>query len=334
MSLERILAEEAELEKEMFGTNQESEDTSGATPELPDPDDSFIEEDEDRGPVDFPDATEVIQQEQQEVETEEEKKQRVSWKQRFKNYKASTDKTISTLRKENASLVQRIMKSEEQVDQLSLKVSTLMNSSTDIFSGVITDEDADAIGEDAVDIVKRASQKAVESSVAPLKEELNRLKAEKALEQRKQAEALKQQAYNGFLNELKTYVPDFQKIDKDVRFLEFMEGHDETTGEKRLDMFKSAEEYLDAERVADFFIEFKRTLPRSKRERLEENITPDGTSSSSNVNTTKGKEEFFTARQVEDFFNDVSKGVYRNRQKEANEIEARITKAYVEGRIR
>lgn len=335
MSLERILAEEAELEKQMFGTNQEPEGASSTTSELEDPDDSFIENDEDRGTVDFPDATQVIQQEVQTPQDiqEEEPKQRVSWKQRFKNYKASTDKTISTLRKENAALANQLKASEDKNDQLSLKLANIQKDSTDIFSGVITEEDADTIGEDAVEIVKKASRKAVESSIEPLKEEIKRLNAEKELERQKQLEARRASEYSRFLQELKVIVPDYATIDKDSKFAEYMEGFDELTGEKRIEAFRRAEDYLDADRVADFFIEFKRATPRSKRERLEENITPTATSAAANMNSKKTA-EFFTARQVEDFFNDVARGVYRNRQKEANEIEDRITKAYMEGRIR
>jgi len=328
MSLEKLLQEEAELEKEMFGPSESSEESTSNL--NLDPDDSFVEEDETTGPIDFPDATTVIQQEEQEKEPE---KQRVSWKQRFKSYKASTDKTISTLRKENVNLFTRLRESEEKIDDLSVKLSNLMNSNTDIFQGIITEEDTDSIGEEAVDIVKRASQKAVEASVTPLKEEINRLKADKVAEQRRLAEARRASAYNSFLMDLSKFVPDYQSIDKDPKFAQFMEGYDEYTGEKKVDVFRRAEEFLDAERVADFFIEFKRALPRSKKERLEENITPTGSASASNTNTVKA-EETFTARQVEDFFNDIARGVYKNRQKEANEIEARITKAYVEGRIR
>jgi hypothetical protein len=330
MSLERILAEEAELEKQMFGTNQESEDTSSAAP-LEDPDDSYVEDDN-QGKVDFPEATEVILQETQETETEA--KQRVSWKTRFKNFKASTDKTISTLRKENSRLATESLGLRKQVDELSTRVASLQSSNTDIFSGIITDEDSEAIGEEAVDIVKRTSQKAVEASVAPLKEKLRQLEAEKEAERLRKIELREKQEYNYFLKDLEKIVPDYEVIDHNPKFLEFMDEIDPSTGDKRMDTFKSAESYRDADRVADFFLEFKRTLPRSKRERLEENITPTGTSGAGDVISNVKPEEGFTATEVEKFFNDVTRGVYRNRKKEANDIENRITKAYMEGRIR
>lgn len=329
MSLKRILEEEAQIDKEFYGKADDHSEESTATVVNNEEEDmeEYVEE---SAPIDFPDATQVTQQE---VTTEEPSKPRVSWKQRFTNYKASTDKTISSLRKENSELVRRLMDLETKYDDLASKHANVLSKSSDPLDGIITTEDIDTVGEEAVDIIRKVTKKVAESEAHPLKEELARLKAEKLAAEKRAQEERKRNAYNAFLSDLGRIVPDYAAVNVDSRFIEFMNGYDEITGEKRVDAFRRAEDYLDADRVADFFIEFKRTVPRSKREVLEENITPTVTSGST-VNTSgKQKAETFTARQVEDFFNDVARGVYKNRMKEADELEARITKAYISGNI-
>lgn len=328
MSLERLLAEEAQIDKEFYGkADDHSEESTAPVVNNEEEVDEYVEE---STPIDFPDATQVIQQE---VTTEEPSKPRVSWKQRFTNYKASTDKTISSLRKENSELVRRLMDLETKFDDLASKHASALSKSSDPLDGIITTEDIDTVGEEAVDIIRKVTKKVAEREANPIKEELARLKAEKLAAEKRAQEERKRNAYNAFLGDLGRIVPDYAAVNVDSRFVEFMNGYDDVTGEKRVDAFRRAEDYLDAERVADFFLEFKRTVPRSKREVLEENITPT-VASGSTVNTnTKPKVETFTARQVEDFFNDVARGVYRNKQKEADELEARITKAYISGNI-
>lgn len=322
MTLERIKQEEAELERQMFGSEvDQTEEVSTPTEE----NDEYSEE---------TDATSVIHQETQDFSAEEpqEKQQRVSWKNRFINYKTTTDKTIFGLRKEVARLTAEAAESYKKVDEISAKLAALQSSNIDPFAEVITADDVLNVGEEAIDIVKKVAKKASEATAVPLQDEIKRLKAERIAEEKRRAEAEQKRAYGSFLSSLEELVPDYATINLDSKFAEFMEGYDEHTGSKRLDAFRQAEHYLDANRVADFFLEYKESRPRSKRETLEDHMTPDNTTGS-NIPPSKSKDETFTARQVEDFFNDIARGVYRNKQKEADEIEAKITKAYVEGRI-
>lgn len=305
MTLERIKAEEEALEKEVFGDQTPEEEVSTEQQE------------------EAPQESEVIEQE---LSPEEE-----SYKKRYSSFKASADKTIYNLRREIASFRTVNSELQSQIDSLSLKLAQLTSTSNDPLKGIITDDDVINIGEEAIDVIKRVTKQASEASTAPLQDEIKKLKMEKIQEQKRIAEERHKVAYNRFLINLEELVPDYATINLDSKFKEFMEGYDELTGESRLASFRQAEEYLDAQRVADFFLNFKESKPHSKREKLEENMTP---TASNATEVTKSKTvETFTARQVEDFFNDIARGVYRNRQKEANELETRISKAYIEGRI-
>lgn len=333
MSLEEILKEEAELEKEVYGKVVDNppepkvlpEEEGATTKSEPKalPEEVIVETTPTDSEV-YQDVTEG---------TEAEKKTRASWKARFSSYKAATDKTISNLRKENQLLLSNIKEAREKIDTLSEKVATLLSKDEDMFSGVVTSEDIEMIGPEAIDVVKKTTKKATENAVSPLIKEIERLKEkERRRDQNILDEKIKAD-YGSFLKELGVLVPDYATIDKDPKFKSFLEEYDPQTGEKRVDIFRRSEDYLDAPRIAEFFLDFKDSLPKSKRSILEENITPEGSHSGRNQVTTNLEKESFSQAEVDKFFSDYSKGLYKNKEKEANLIEARITKAYMSGNI-
>lgn len=336
MSLKQILAEEAELEKELYG--QKKSDHSGDESEntiIPNVDtfeaDSLKDEDGLEKKEDPTEKSDEDAQDSKKDPSESDEKQKSSWKQRFTNYKAATDKTISTLRKDNSFLLSKLGTTEAKVYELEESIRRITSNKKDLFAEVITQEDIDTIGPEAVEIIKKANKKATEAALQPMQEELNRLKAKELADYKAAAENRRREAYGRFTQNLGKLVPDFEAINLDPNFEKYMLELDPQTGEKRLDAFRSAEDYLDADRVADFFIDFKASAPKSKREMLEEKMTPDSTSSSQPL--TSPKKQTFSISEVNKFFDDVTKGAYRHKTKEADEIEARITRAYIEGRI-
>lgn len=319
MSLKRALEEEKELESLMFQSEE-----------------SQTQETEDVSTEDFrnADTFDLTQQEPESAEStkSDDTKKRSSWKERFSSYKASTDKTISTLRKENSSLFLKLNEYEKRIDDLSAKIADMASRGRDPFSEVITQEDIDTIGPEAVDIVKKATKRATESAIDPLRKELEEIKAREAIEKQRKIEEARQNAYSNFLSDLGRMVPDYKDLDVNPKFATYLNSLDPYTGELRMDAFRRAENYLDAERVADFFLEFREQQPKSKKELLEERITPEG-SNGTQAPLTNKKQDTFTAKEVEKFYNDLTKGVYKGKRKEADELEARITRAYIEGKI-
>lgn len=251
---------------------------------------------------------------------------------RYNNFKASTDLTISNLRKENIALVSKLQSSNTKIDELSWKLAELQRVSKDPLEGAITQEERDLIGSEAVDVIQRTNKLATEAAINPLKEEIRQLKAKELANIKRDSEARVQAEYNLFIADLGKVVPDYAAINLDSNFEKFMLDFDTNTGEKRLDSFRRAEEYRDVYRVADFFNEYKASIPKSKREVLEDKVSVDS-SKSSNTPISNSKKETFTVKEVEKFYDDLAKGLYRRKNKEAEEIEARIEKAYMNDRI-
>ena len=328
MSLKRILAEEAELEKEYFGTTSEP----SSKEDLSKSEDKNVD---DKETVDKTIVTEVTTDPLSEHKPDQDIKDlqdENTWEKRFKNYKASTDKTIANLRKDNVDLIGRMKTSNDRISELMKELSALKTNTKDPIEDIVTQQDIDNLGPEAIDFLKRASKKATETAVSPLHQELEKLKAKELVDLEKSSKERRAAAYDTFSKQLAKLVPDYKEIDVDKGFEEFMLANDPTTGDQRLKSFRIAEEYLDPFRVADYFNDYKASIQhKSKKEILEDKITPSGKASGTIPNNAK--KDTFTVTEVNKFFDDIARGVYKNKRKDAEEIEARITQAYIDGKI-
>lgn len=326
--LERMMVEEAQIDNDYYGTGDDP--TAVATPavKVEEP----VKEEEAIAPETTPTDVTVID-DQPAVEEEANKQ---SWKKRFTQYKASTDNTIATLRRENADALEKLSGAMTHIDGLIAKLETSQTmTSTDIFDGALTQEDSDIIGEEAVDIMKRATRRATENATAPLQAELKRLKDAEAKSIKLRAEAQRQTLYeNSFLKPLEALVPDYATIDSDPAFLDFLKGYDVRTGMVRQDLLGHAESSHDAGRVADFFIEFKKS--RSDKESiLSKKVTPvsTGNGTTNRSMSTSNTAQTFSESDIEKNYRDFQKGRYRGREKDWKILEAKMDKAYIEGNI-
>lgn len=315
MDLNKLMQEEAELEKQFFGGDVEDlEDTTlKDTPEEIEEEESTDEE------VIVPTEQEVISDDQ------------VDWKKRFTNYKASTDITIRDLRRDLAQATSDIVAYQDKIDELSKEVSLIKSNSEDEYKDLFSEEDADIVGQDAIDIFKKGVKKAAESSTAPLKEELEKLrKKERKLKEEASKAELAKIYKDHFHDPLKRLVPDFEQLNTNPQFIEFLQEPDEETGIQRITLLRKAESVYDPGRAASFFREFKKSIGKNN---LESKITPvaNGNSTSNDMRTTKPRT--FTMAEIDKNYNDQAKGVYRGREKEWRILEAQMDKAFEQGNI-
>ena len=332
MSFDKALQEEQELEKEFLSqvSNQEQKDD----------DQSNTSTNTDTETIETSTHQEDGVTTEEEVvssseETEEQKKDRVSWKERFSKYKAATDKTISSLRRDNSTFYRQLVEADKKIAELSKQLELKNSNSADAYNGLISDEEAELIGPEAAEIIKRAAKAISQKSAEPLQKEIEDLKNKFTEQKQQESQNFKKLKYDKFLSALQEVVPDFAVIDKDPRFNAFMNAIDPSTGEARIVDFKSAEEYYDVDRVSEFFLEYKRLVNAqvNKKVNLDNNVTPVTKAASSNNSQNKKDPEKITTQFIEKFFDDVSKGVYRNKEKEADRIEKLINDAYIAGNI-
>lgn len=194
-------------------------------------------------------------------------------------------------------------------------------------------KDAEVFGEDLVQMVQRVAQTMFGSAVKSFDARLA------SIEQQLKGttSAVAKTAEDVFYEKLRGKVADFEEINVDPRFLEWLAETDPVYGEPRQAALTRAANAMDGDRVANVFLAFKATLTPSQTPAqkpaasdLEKQVAPNSVATP--PAQPQGKRAF-TIAEVEAFYRDVAQGKYRGREAEANKFEAQINAAIAEGRV-
>lgn len=265
---------------------------------------------------------------------------RTSWKQeyqvledRYRKLRSSTDAKLYQLRTENGDLLKTIRKLEEQIDTLSNKVATYMNSQEDDFSDLFTSDEIDIMGgTDYLQSISKVANKLVEKKVKPLEQKLEEEKKEKRKQMELAEERARKEAHTTFLSRLEDAVRDYKSINTNPDFLKWLDGFDPDSGYSRLEQLRTAQSLGDVPRVASFFTRWKKERDEEINPLLETKIGPKG-SQSGPIKTKQKGVEIIPYSVVAKFYDDDAKGRYRNNPKKADELEKKFDIARMEGRI-
>jgi hypothetical protein len=307
--LERLAAEERELEEQIYGTppsgaDQVPEETPAAQ--------------------DAPPKGELVTHQEAPSRPPDE-----DWEKRYKNLRASRDYKLIEAKEEIAALLEKNSKLEDLVDELRKKVKEL--STTDPFKDVLTQEDREALGDTTVDVLKRVTQKVTETATADLRQELDAEKTARKEERTKKAKDAKAQGYKFFLDKLAAMVPDWKTINEDKGFIDYCHNTYDLDGSLVADNFRQAEGRRDAVAIARYMLDYKAAGP--KADPMEDYVSPTGVNASeAPKQETKGR--IWTRKEINQFYEDLNRGRFKGSREEALAVEKDIDKAVMEGRIR
>ena len=196
-------------------------------------------------------------------------------------------------------------------------------------------QDVEAFGADLVDMVQRVAERMFGGAARTMQEQAARLDQRMtALEQALQGttQTVAVTAEQAFFDRLTKMVPNWEDINNNQAFLDWLQEVDPVYGQPRQAALNFAQQQLNAERAANVFKAFAGTVPQApKANPVEKQVSPKAAASSAPTSTEK---PVITQKQVTDFYNDVARGMYRGRDAEAARIEAMINSAMSEGRIR
>lgn len=204
-------------------------------------------------------------------------------------------------------------------------------------SSLITDEDKEAFGPDLIDLIERAT----DSKVASLREresqlmsEIKELKGQLGSVSERQVVSDKDR----FLAGLGQQVPDWEALNIDQGFLDWLQQVDPVYGLPRHAALTNAYEQLDVSRVSSIFKAYKQTLPqqsapaaRNNQAELQRQVAPTRTRSGTPP-TNSESDQYFTNQDIEQFYTDWRRGLYDDA--EAASMEKQIHAAAAAGRIR
>jgi hypothetical protein len=255
------------------------------------------------------------------------------YEHKFRTLQGKYNAEVPRLTRALQEAEQKMQAFQQQMDELRAKteakpVDTEVKPTAD-------PKDIENFGADLVDMVNRQSEKVYNTIAAQLSKRVAEFDARiQKLEQQvtgvsqRTDTTLEQQFYAA----LGGLVPDWEKINADERWLQWLAEIDPIYGVPRQAALDAAHKALDPKRVANVFNAFKSQFQPKAADSLSAQVAPSGAASSAPV--AAPAKQLLSSRFVENFYNDVARGRYVGREAEMQRLEAEINAAAAEGRIR
>jgi hypothetical protein len=268
-----------------------------------------------------------------------------TYAQRWRSLQGSYNATV----RQKSMLEQRVSQLEELLSTISKQPSAPQQAADPApqtpapTQRLVTDKDVEEYGE-SIDVMRRVSQDVlgpVLARIGQLESVLQQMQATvvpqvTAVSQRQQMSAEQQ-----FWSDLNTYVPNWQEINNNDGFQNWLLEVDPLTGNTRQTFLEAAQQSLDAYRVSAFFrtwlestgqatVAQNAPTPPAQTE-LEKQVTPGRSRSAAAPQGNQPKK--YSPADIKKFYDDVRTGKYKGREQERARIERDIFSAQREGRI-
>ena len=218
-------------------------------------------------------------------------------------------------------------------------------------ASLVTAEDIENYGPELADFIRRQATVVASGMTAGLREENAQLRAQ--VEQ--VGASTGQVQVDRYLSRLKELVPDYETINVDQGFLNWLGEVDPIAGVPRQAFLNTAFEARDPDRTARLFNTFKEQAGIATPQPaptptptpgvgaqggngqipagLETQISPNAGSGGSGPPSAEAN-QIWTSKDIQNFTNDILRGTYKGREGEQAAIQAAIDDAILNGRVR
>jgi len=200
----------------------------------------------------------------------------------------------------------------------------------------VTDADREEYGDDLIDFQRRVAKEASQEY------------EDRFEQQAKVIEQLQQQISNtgsqvgevGFTQKLNALVPGFDQLDNDERWVAWLNEYDPMTRGPRRDQAQAAFNSGDAEAVAHYvglFRESVEPVANGKSDRdteLEKQVTPSRSASTVTNKSSSKNSKVYSERELNNAWTKIRTLNTQSKYDDAEKLEAELTAAYMEGRVK
>jgi len=257
------------------------------------------------------------------------KKRALEAEGRFNKSKPVYDRNIKELKDENLALQRDRVNQLKTINNLQQKLSVKQTNSID---SVFDKETTDILGEKTSSAIKETLKKQQET----INQLTDQLRNQEVRTEEGKVETAAANEYNSFIGELTELVPDQAAMNADKAFVKWL-SEPNARGKIRMDLLRSAERSRDAERVAQFFLDYKSETNKANasKDTIAARTGPSNQATDNTVSDNKpGEAREFKESEVDAFYKDVTKGVYKGRHDERLKLESEIEQAYIQGKIK
>ena len=201
----------------------------------------------------------------------------------------------------------------------------------------VTDADREEYGDDLIDFQRRVAKEASQEY------------EDRFEQQAKVIEQLQQQISNtgsqvgevGFTQKLNALVPGFDQLDNDERWVAWLNEYDPMTRGPRRDQAQAAFNSGDAEAVAHYVGLFRESInepvANGKSDRdteLEKQVTPSRSASTVTNKSSSKNSKVYSERELNNAWTKIRTLNTQGKYDDAEKLEAELTAAYMEGRVK
>jgi hypothetical protein len=256
-----------------------------------------------------------------------------TWERKFKSLQGIFNKEVPSLQGQVKELTARLNQAVEQMESRKTPEPEQVAHKPEA-----DPKDVENFGSDLVEMVQRTAERLFGGVANKVDAELLKLasriiEVEKRLEGTAQSVALT--AEEKFFDAVAKQVPEWEEINQDPLFVEWLAEIDPIYGQPRQAALNHARQSLDAQRVVNVFKAFagpaKPPVPNTPNP-VDKQVAPKSGGSS---NAPKASNvQVVSQKSITDFYNDVARGRYRGRESDQAATEAAINTAIAEGRVR
>ncbi len=311
------LAEVEELEKEL--ALNEAKENKGEEPTL-----EVVEDTKDEVKNEQPALEEV-------KPADDSKEVKDDFKQKYSTLRGKYDAEVPRLHQQVRDLTDQLqgikndMEAAKKVDSETPKEEV----------SYITDADREEYGDDLIDFQRRVAKEASKEYEGRFAQQ------EKVIEElRKQVSSTGDQVGEmSFSQKLNVLVPGFDQLDNDEGWVSWLNGYDPMSRGPRRDQAQAAFDRGDADAVAHYVGLYREsTVPveqgkNSRQAELEKQVTPNRSSSTSASKSLAGS-KIYTSKQMDNAWAKTRTLNTQGKYEEAAKLEAELTSAYMEGRVK
>jgi len=239
-----------------------------------------------------------------------------SWEQRYRSLTGKYNAEVPRLAAANRELTAKLQSIEQEIESLRAAKQTPRES-------LVKKEEVEEFGEPLVDLIRRAAREEMsekDSVIDSLKAKLDRFEASNV-----------RTIEVDFYERLASSVPDWEEMNKDRGFLDWLAEYDELTGKQRQDSLDDAVGMKDASRAARFFNKWK-DMSQKKAATATRSLESQVVPATGTVSTPPPGKKIWTRNEISDFYGKARRGEISDKQMVA--IEADIHAAQLENRIR
>lgn len=253
-----------------------------------------------------------------------------TFKQKYKTLMGKYDAEVPRLHQQVREMTEATKQLQEELKALKVEPTKSKEKVS-----LVTDADRAEFGEELLDVQRRVAQEVSQGYEGRLEQQdavIKELREELAKTGSQVGEV-------GFSQRLNQAVPDFPQIDNDERWVAWLNEHDPMLRGPRRVQAQQAFDAGDVEAIAHYVSMWKETLAapteaKPNQAELEKQVAPNRSANSVRTQSTTQNSKIYSPKDADRAWNKVRTLNTRGQYAEAEKLEADLTVAYMEGRVR